>query len=534
MAHSCIQLNDLPDEILVIIFKKLNNIILLYSLMGINKRLDKILHDSIFTSNLKLLNYSSYDSIYSLSNSMLDRFCLQILPKINNKIKSFNLEISSMKRILLSANYPNLFELGIFNIEKEAALCLVTHQNSLIHMFKNQISSLIIGTKNRLGVSRDVNTLIFTNIFSVFNNLKYFNFDPSSICYQTISFKNSSSPIFSSTTLLELHVKVDVIGDCLYLLDGRFNQLRSFHVHILMPFRYSMLQLNTEKLPNLKNFSLSSCSLKILFYDEIVIPLLHRMLNLEQLNLYFYCSRQKTFVDGNDLRTNILNHLPQLKSFAFNIRSSIDSVNQINLPSNDYIQHTFREFKYKKILSSVDYFPDSNSGECYICSYPFTMTCYERITNNFSGQVFQSVCEVSLYDERSFEHEFFLRIAQSFPFMKKLYVINDKPQNDKQCRKWKDNNNNLLIIEYPYLVHLDLGQAHHDYVEQFLLDSKMSLPINVELHVMYESLKKVTRNFKRNATRINCSKINYICTDRISPYPKHLKDYFRSAYLPTL
>ncbi|CAF4277874.1 unnamed protein product, partial [Rotaria sordida] len=112
-------------------------------------------------------------------------------------------------------------------------------------MFKNQISSLIIGTKNRLGVSRDVNTLIFTNIFSVFNNLKYFNFDPSSICYQTILFKNSSSPIFSSTTLLELHVKVDAIGDCLYLLDGRFNQLRSFHVHILMPFRYSMLQLNT-------------------------------------------------------------------------------------------------------------------------------------------------------------------------------------------------------------------------------------------------------------------------------------------------
>ncbi|CAF4365018.1 unnamed protein product, partial [Rotaria sordida] len=73
---------------------------------------------------------SSYDSIYSLSNSMLDRFCLQILPKINNKIKSFNLEISSMKRILLSANYPNLFELGIFNIEKEAALCLVTRKDN--------------------------------------------------------------------------------------------------------------------------------------------------------------------------------------------------------------------------------------------------------------------------------------------------------------------------------------------------------------------------------------------------------------------
>ncbi|CAF0946532.1 unnamed protein product [Rotaria sordida] len=256
------------------------------------------------------------------------------------------------------------------------------------------------------------------------------------------------------------------------------------------------------------------------------------MSNLEQLNLYFNCSRKKTFVDGNDLKTNILNRLPQLKSFEFNIRSSIDSINQIDLPTNEYIQHTFREFKHKKIISYVDYFQDSNSGECYVCSYPFTMTCYERITNNFSGELFKSVSEVSLFDESSFEHEFFLQIAQSFPFMRKLTVINMKPQNDKQCRKLKNNNNNnLLVIEYSHLTYLNLDQAHDDYVEQFLLDTKMSLPINVELHTMYKSLKTVTHNFKRNATQINCSKVNYICTDRISRFPKHMEDYFHRVYM---
>ena len=158
------------------------------------------------------------------------------------------------------------------------------------------------------------------------------------------------------------------------------------------------------------------------------------MSNLEHLHLHLNVCREKTFVDGNDLKTSILNRLPKLKSFEFNIRSSIYSINQIDLPTNEYIQDTFREFKHKKILSSVDYFPDSNSGECYVCSYPLTMTCYERITNNFSGQLFQSVFEVTLSDERSFEHEFFLRIAQSFPFMRKLTVINEKPQNDKQWR----------------------------------------------------------------------------------------------------
>ena len=92
--------------------------------------------------------------------------------------------------------------------------------------------------------------------------------------------------------------------------------------------------------------------------------------------------------------------------------------------------------------------------------------------------------------------------------------------------KLKNNNNNLSVIEYSHLAHLDLIQTHDDYVEQFLLDTKMSLPINVELHILYKSLKTVTHNFKRNATRINCSKVNYIYTKSISRFPKHMKDYF--------
>ena len=40
--------------IYLIIFKKLNNVTVLYSLMGVNKRLDKIVHDYIFTNSLTL------------------------------------------------------------------------------------------------------------------------------------------------------------------------------------------------------------------------------------------------------------------------------------------------------------------------------------------------------------------------------------------------------------------------------------------------------------------------------------------------
>jgi hypothetical protein len=54
LQYLIVQLIDLPDELLVMIFKILNNVQLLYSLIGINKQLDRILSDSIFTKNLTL------------------------------------------------------------------------------------------------------------------------------------------------------------------------------------------------------------------------------------------------------------------------------------------------------------------------------------------------------------------------------------------------------------------------------------------------------------------------------------------------
>ncbi len=71
MKHSTVQLVNLPDEILMKIFMNLNNVQVLYSLMGINNRLDKILCDPIFASRLSLVNVSSTNFIYSLNPLML-------------------------------------------------------------------------------------------------------------------------------------------------------------------------------------------------------------------------------------------------------------------------------------------------------------------------------------------------------------------------------------------------------------------------------------------------------------------------------
>ena len=73
----------------------------------------------------------------------------------------------------------------------------------LTHLFKKQ--SLI----------EDVNTLIFTQILTIFSKLEYLTFCPSLFLYQEICFDISPPTVFSST-LLELHVSSENFTDYLY------------------------------------------------------------------------------------------------------------------------------------------------------------------------------------------------------------------------------------------------------------------------------------------------------------------------------
>ena len=127
MLNSSIGLNDLPDEILLHIFRKLNNIDLLYSLQNLNQRLNRIIHDSIFSTRLAFLQWLPHKYINLISSQMmLNRFCSEILPDIHENIKCLDLESSSMKDVLGAANYPNLHGLGLWNINEDSARSLFT------------------------------------------------------------------------------------------------------------------------------------------------------------------------------------------------------------------------------------------------------------------------------------------------------------------------------------------------------------------------------------------------------------------------
>jgi hypothetical protein len=154
------------------------------------------------------------------------------------------------------------------------------------------------------------------------------------------------------------------------------------------------------------------------------------------------------------------------------------------------------------------------------------MKYYQIITNNFPGGLFKSVQEVSLFDERPFQHEFFLRIAESFPFMKKLTLINFKPQKHEQHHKSKNDNKDCSIIEYHHLTHLDLMDVNVNYVEEFLDNTKTSFKNHILLNVRSRPLRKGTHNFTKDCMRVNCAKLSglHICGQ--FKIPEHLKAYF--------
>ena len=106
MNQHNVHLLDLPNEILFLILKKLDNVDVLYSLLGINnQRLEIIAQEQIFTNILNFVSISqSTDEISSISDSILDRFCIDILPRIHKNVKSLILESVSMERILRAGN----------------------------------------------------------------------------------------------------------------------------------------------------------------------------------------------------------------------------------------------------------------------------------------------------------------------------------------------------------------------------------------------------------------------------------------------
>lgn len=130
MNQPVIQLLDLPDEILLTILKKLDNIDVLYSLLGINnERLDILAQEKIFSNTLQFVSTSLNENISLIADSVLDRLCTYALPRVRQNVTCLILEPISMERIVLAADFPNLNHLKLYNFGQKIASRYFTGKN---------------------------------------------------------------------------------------------------------------------------------------------------------------------------------------------------------------------------------------------------------------------------------------------------------------------------------------------------------------------------------------------------------------------
>jgi hypothetical protein len=108
MNYKTVHLLDLPDEILLIIMKKLGSMNVLYSLLGVNQRLDQMARTINYAKSLDFSTKLSYSRLRSI-NYVNTRFCHEILPQIHHNIISLTFDrLISMTCVLLAGKYPNL------------------------------------------------------------------------------------------------------------------------------------------------------------------------------------------------------------------------------------------------------------------------------------------------------------------------------------------------------------------------------------------------------------------------------------------
>ena len=251
---------------------------------------------------------------------------------------------------------------------------------------------------------------------------------------------------------------------------------------------------------------------------------------LEKLTLYLPIKGRNRVIDGTDVQHDILDYMPQLHSFTFYICTYVKTVDLSYKLSSEDIQQTLTNIGQQHVTSIVNYI-QGGIAACSMFSLPFQFDYLKHLGNKFPNIVFSYVTFLLVEDTNPFKHEFFIRIARSFPLLKYLRICNVRPSLSVDLMTFSSDNCQLYsTIEYSHLTILDLSCAHREYVEQFLNETKIYMPCLTELSAMVRDLLVVTKNFTRKETRRNCAKVKRIDTRGSLLYLKDVFIYFPSLY----
>jgi hypothetical protein len=214
--------------------------------------------------------------------------------------------------------------------------------------------------------------------------------------------------------------------------------------------------------------------------------------------------------------------MPKLKRFTFDIKTTVQNQNvDIELLSNEQIQRSFVGKFYQQVFSYVNSNSTKLVGECHVYSLPYDFEYLFNVNNSFQGDRFVKVQQLhmmDLIDSIAFTYELFQRVAQNFPFLKYLCIMN-------MCAM-KNKSSGSVLLTFPYLTYLDLARAHYDYIVLFLLQNHAYLPRLSYLRIGEKPLKQITKNFTINSIHFNFSQLKTLIVGRLFVPPENFDVYF--------
>jgi hypothetical protein len=110
---------DLPNEMLLTISNKLNMIDVLYSLVDVNERFDRLVLDPLYIHHLDMTIKPWLGCVFSINKQVLDRICEKVLPRIYHQVNQVSVEPHSIQRILHTVNYPQLYSLSLVHFPED-------------------------------------------------------------------------------------------------------------------------------------------------------------------------------------------------------------------------------------------------------------------------------------------------------------------------------------------------------------------------------------------------------------------------------
>ncbi|CAF5066920.1 unnamed protein product, partial [Rotaria sp. Silwood1] len=216
----------------------------LYSLVNVNRRFDRLALNCLYINNLNMIDTMTINSFYeqpcSIDAQVISKVSDKILPRIHSQVHKLTIEEFSIKPILLAANYPQLYSSSLINFQEEMLYQHLTgtafnsiHDVILRNLLTKQITHLNIDIKKTIRQRTKIVSKIFALILSLCKNLTVLNFCdmlPTRRCLRPICYLPSTNCM--SLTLVKLTITVSCSLDCLYLSDGHLDSLSTLIINI--------------------------------------------------------------------------------------------------------------------------------------------------------------------------------------------------------------------------------------------------------------------------------------------------------------